>query len=77
MAEPLKHLIERRLRELNRSPIEAAQIGGLERSYINDIIRGSKRSVSEDRLPQVAKALDWALEDFLRARGLIGDSRRA
>lgn len=57
--------IQQRLIELDRNPFEAARVGGLERSFINDVLIGRKKSVSYDNLPLVAKALDWSLAELM------------
>lgn len=57
-----KELTERiraRLAELNRSPITAAVAGGLERSYLRDLLNGKKRSVKREAHAGIAKGLDW------------------
>lgn len=64
----MKSLIDKvrdRLDDLDRNPFEAARIGGLERSFINDFLIGRKKSVSYDNLPHLAKALDWSLSDLM------------
>jgi len=58
--------VEQRLRELGLGSVEAAQrVPGLERNYIRDLIEGKKRSFSQAKLPQVARALDWTVQDLL------------
>ena len=63
----LKEVIERRLSELNRGPVEAATLAGLERNYIRDILDGKKKSVRQLGMSSLAKALDWTGEQFYRA----------
>lgn len=63
--KPLADKVEARLAELDRNPFEAARIGGLERSFINDIRIGRKKSVSYEKLPAVAAALDWSLAELM------------
>lgn len=64
-SNPLRRRIERRLKDLGRSPIEAAEIGGLERNYIRDLIEEKKQSVKLSKLDQVAKGLDWSTAHLL------------
>lgn len=64
MMENLAAVISKRLAELDRNPFEAARIGGLERSFVNDILIGKKTSVRGDKLDQLAKALDWRLSNL-------------
>ncbi|MDW6020283.1 hypothetical protein SAZ10_00740 [Mesorhizobium sp. BAC0120] len=47
----------KRLEELNMGPIAAANAGGIERTFIRDIIEGKKRSVRSDKLEGLARAL--------------------
>lgn len=53
----LKTIVTERLAELGKKPIPAAVEVGLERGYIRDIIAGRKKSVSSDKLPLLAQAL--------------------
>lgn len=69
MKGTLKTRVERRLAELDRNPFEAARIGGLERSFINDIIIEKKTSVRGENINKLAAALDWTIEDVLGAGG--------
>lgn len=55
----LQRVVMERLRELDRDPFEAARLGGLERSFVNDILIGRKRSVRAENLERLARALDW------------------
>lgn len=71
----LKAVIQRRLEELDRSPLEAAISVGLERGYINDIVRDRKKSISPSKIAQVAKALDWTFEQAVEALGLDPNSK--
>ncbi len=46
-------------------PIEAAaKVHGLERNYIQDFLKGKKRSFSAGKLPLVAKALGWTTAEL-------------
>jgi hypothetical protein len=59
MVYELQRAVMDRLKELNRNPFEAARVGGLDRSFVNDILIGRKRSVRGDNLERLARALDW------------------
>jgi hypothetical protein len=59
MVYELQRVVMERLKELNRNPFEAARLGGLDRSFVNDILIGRKRSVRGDNLERLARALDW------------------
>lgn len=62
----LRQRVERRLRELDLGPIEAAEaVPGLERNYIRDLLQGKKESFNQAKLPQVAQALQWTVSDLL------------
>jgi hypothetical protein len=58
MAGMLKEIVAARLAELDRNPFEASRIGGLERSYVNDILIGKKKSIRADKAAGLARALD-------------------
>lgn len=62
---PLQARVRRRLKELDRSPIEAASIGGLERNYLRDFVQGKKDGINGKFMPKVAKALDWTMSQLL------------
>lgn len=53
----LKEIVENRLKELELGPVEAAVQGGLERTFIRDIVEEKKKSVRSDKLPLLADAL--------------------
>jgi hypothetical protein len=59
MAYELRRTVMERLKELDRNPFEAARLGGLDRSFVNDILIGRKRSVRGENLERLARALDW------------------
>jgi hypothetical protein len=61
----LAERIRGRLAELRRTPIQAAKKGALERSYIRDFLNGRKRSIKREKYPQIAKGLDWTVDDLL------------
>ena len=65
MRHSLKTKVAARLDELSRNPFEAARFGGLERSFVNDILIGKKTSVRGDNLAKLAKGLDWTVPDLL------------
>jgi transcriptional regulator with XRE-family HTH domain len=54
----LKEIVARRLSETGMNPFEAARRGGLERSFVNDILIGKKLSIRADKANQLAAALD-------------------
>lgn len=54
----LRDLVANRLKELGLGEVEAASRGGMERSYIRDLIKGRKESVRADKLVALAKALE-------------------
>lgn len=53
----LQELVTNRLEELGLGPVEAAVQGGLERTYIRDIVKGRKQTVKSDKIELLAKAL--------------------
>lgn len=66
MGEPtFRNRVADRLAELGRNPFEAARLGGLERSFIVDILTGKKKSVRGQNLSKLAKALDTTVEFLL------------
>lgn len=72
----LKEVVRVRLAELNRKPLKAAEDAGLERGYLNDILRGRKRRIMQENLPAVARALDWSIDEAMDALGLRGDPKQ-
>jgi len=54
----LRDRVKRRIDELRRSPITLAKSVGLERGFINDILIGRKKTVRDEKLELVAKALE-------------------
>ena len=69
MPGSLKTRVARRLAELDRNPFEAARIGGLQRSFVNDILIDRKRTVGADKLEALARALDWTVTELSGAVG--------
>jgi len=69
MVYELQRAVMERLKELDRNPFEAARLGGLERSFVNDILIGRKRSVRGDNLARLARALDWDSRLLMDAAG--------
>lgn len=69
MSQDLKSVVTARLKELGRNPFEAARIGELERSYINDILIERKRSIRDASFTRVAAALDWSAAELMEALG--------
>jgi transcriptional regulator with XRE-family HTH domain len=61
----LARSVQARLNQLGRNPFEAARKGGLERSFINDILIGRKKSVRGDNIGRLAAALDWTVADLM------------
>jgi hypothetical protein len=69
-AKDLRMLVSRRLAELGINPFEAARRGGLERSFVNDILIGKKRSVRGDNIGKLAVALETDPVSLLDSLGL-------
>jgi phage repressor protein C with HTH and peptisase S24 domain len=67
VTETLKDVVAKRLAQLRRNAFEAARVGELERSYVNDILIEKKLSVRGDKLAGLARALDWSSGDLLAA----------
>ena len=65
MPSALARSVQARLNQLGRNPFEAARKGGLERSFINDILIGRKKSVRGDNIGRLATALDWTVADMM------------
>ena len=65
MPSALADLVQARLNQLGRNPFEAARKGGLERSFVNDILIGRKKSVRGDNIGRLATALDWTVADMM------------
>ena len=65
MPSALARSVQARLNRLGRNPFEAARKGGLERSFINDILIGRKKSVRGDNIGRLATALDWTVADLM------------
>lgn len=63
----LKELTVERLRATGRNPFEAAKIGGLERSFVNDILIDKKKSVQGRSIAKLASALDTSSEAIVAA----------
>jgi hypothetical protein len=53
----LKEIVEARLAELGLGPVEAAVQGGIERTFIRDIVEGKKKSVRANKIDELARAL--------------------
>lgn len=64
---PLKAIVELRLTELGVNPFEAARRGGLERSFVNDLLIGRKKSVRGDNIGKLAAALEIDTASLLEA----------
>jgi len=63
--QQLAERIKARLAALGRSPIEAANKGGLERSYIRDFLNEKKKSIKRKYYVKIAKGLDWTVEQLI------------
>ena len=74
MTDLLKRRVQERLNTLGISAFEAARRAGFERTFINDLLIGKKRSIGVKNIPAVAEALDCDPEYLL---GHIGSPRRA
>ncbi|MBR0868909.1 hypothetical protein JQ633_00955 [Bradyrhizobium tropiciagri] len=62
----LRQRVERRLREIGLGAVEAAQrVPGLERNYIRDLLDERKRGFTQAKLPLVAEALEWTVQEVL------------
>lgn len=66
----LQTRVKHRLADLGLSPIEAAMKADLERNYIHDLVSARKSSISQEKLPKVAKALEWTVEQLLGHDGV-------
>lgn len=64
MNDTLRSYVAERLNVLGTNPFEAARKGGLERSYLNDILIGKKNSIRDDKKEQVARALEVNASDL-------------
>lgn len=58
MQADLAGRVRARLDALDLNPFEAARKAGLERSFVNDVLIGRKKSVREDGLRRMAEALE-------------------
>lgn len=54
-----------RLAQLRRTPLEAAELGGLERNFFDDLVKGKKQSFSHRFNERAAKGLDWTESELL------------
>ena len=66
----LKNIVIERLTQLGLGPVEAAVQGGLERTYIVDIVDGRKKSVRSDKLAGLARALKLDAQALARGEAL-------
>lgn len=53
----LKEIVAKRLEELGLGPVEAAVQGGIERTFIRDIVEDKKKSIRSDKVESLARAL--------------------
>lgn len=63
-------IVDERLRELGTDAFAAARKGGLERSFVYEILYGKKVSVLASSLPKLAKALEWDVSHLETVLGL-------
>lgn len=63
----MKDVVAKRLEELEMGAIEAAVRGGIERTFIRDIIKGNKKSVRTDKIAGLARALQMDASELSRA----------
>jgi phage repressor protein C with HTH and peptisase S24 domain len=54
----LQEIVTQRLEQLGLGSVEAATRGGMERTYIRDIVEGKKKSVRSDKMAELARALE-------------------
>ena len=59
------------MNELDLNPFEAARKGGLERSFINDLLIERRKSVRGDNIFKLANALEWEMPETMRHLGVI------
>lgn len=69
MHNNLKSFVESRLEALGLGPVEAALRGGMERSFISDIMAGKKKAIQGANIGRLAHALDATPEDVMRSMG--------
>ncbi|MCK5934471.1 MAG: helix-turn-helix transcriptional regulator [Fulvimarina manganoxydans] len=62
MENALKDRVSQRLHELQRTPAEATRLGGLERTFIHDLLAGKKKTVRGPNIARLAKALEVSSE---------------
>ena len=72
MAAMLRERVADRLATLGINPFEAARRGELERTFVNDILVGKKRSVRGENLAKLAKALESTTDYLLGGDGAPG-----
>lgn len=61
----LRNFVAEKLEATNTNPFEAARRGGLERSFVNDILIEKKHSVSARNIPKLAAALEASQDEIL------------
>jgi hypothetical protein len=67
MANSLKELVELRLAATGQNPYQAAVANGLDKNFIDDILRGRKKSVRGAGIAQLAKAIDVSPGEIVSA----------
>ncbi|MDB5522800.1 MAG: repressor protein [Rhizobium sp.] len=70
----LQEIVAKRLEELNLGPVEAAVAGGLERTYIRDLVKEKKQTVNADKMPKLARALKLDPEALARNEAIPMDT---
>jgi hypothetical protein len=53
----LREIVEERLAQLGLGAVEAAVQGGIERTFIRDIVEGKKKSIRSNKIGELARAL--------------------
>jgi len=66
MFDSLQEVIRKRLKELDRSEAAAMRKGGLHKDTFRDLRRSKRHTVSSDKLPGIAKGLDWSLAELMQ-----------
>lgn len=62
----LQQIAIQRLKELDLGAVEAAVRGGLERTFIRDLVDGKKATVTLKKMPDLARALELDPEALMR-----------
>ncbi len=73
----LKDIVANRLSELGLGAVEAATRGGLERTYIRDIVEGRKATVRANKIAALATALELSPEELMGLDAPATDQSKA